>query len=152
MKGRFRYFPPHALWVAYHMCHESVVWCNIFHKLHAQNVRIQESNQAFVAKRFLSNDVFKSLFKHNVSSLSSSGAVLWAAGHPWGLHQSGEGIPARHHLHCCAKTPPYPPLLCRSQWESKFTPQLNARRLGQQERVQCSVDEIRSAKCSCMYE
>ncbi len=58
---------------------------------------------------------------HKMFSLSSSGAVLWAAGHSWGLYKPGEGVPARHHLHCCAKTPPYTPLLCRPQWESEST-------------------------------
>lgn len=56
------------------------------------------------------------------SSWLSSGAVLWAAGHSWGLYKPGERIPAGHHLHRCAKTPPYTPILCRSQWKSKSAP------------------------------
>lgn len=56
------------------------------------------------------------------SSWLSSGAVLWAAGHSWGLYKPGERIPAGHHLHRCAKTPSYTPVLCRSQWKSKSAP------------------------------
>lgn len=56
------------------------------------------------------------------SSWLSSGAVLWTAGHSWGLYKPRERIPAGHHLHCCAKTPPYTPILCRSQWKSKLAP------------------------------
>ena len=51
-----------------------------------------------------------------------SGAVLWAAGHSWGLYKPGERIPAGYHLHRCAETPPYTPFLCRSQWKSKSVP------------------------------
>lgn len=56
------------------------------------------------------------------SSWLFPGAVLWAAGHSWGLYKPGERIPAGHHLHCCAKTPPHTPILCRSQWKSKSAP------------------------------
>ncbi|CAF88440.1 unnamed protein product, partial [Tetraodon nigroviridis] len=43
------------------------------------------------------------------------GAVLRAAGCQGGLHQPGEGLPARHHLHRGAETPLHAALLCRPQ-------------------------------------
>lgn len=50
-----------------------------------------------------------------------AGAVLRAAGHQGGLHQSREGIPAGDHLHCGPETPSHTSLLCRSQRAGELT-------------------------------
>lgn len=56
------------------------------------------------------------LQKHTIAHVFFCvGAVLRAAGHQGGLHQSREGLPAGDYLHCRTETPSYTSLLCRSQ-------------------------------------
>lgn len=43
--------------------------------------------------------------------LFTVGVVLRAAGHQGSLHQPGEGLSARDHLHCGAKAPSHTPVL-----------------------------------------
>lgn len=46
--------------------------------------------------------------------------ALRAAGHPRRLHQTGEGLPARDHLHRGAEAAPHPAVLRRQVGEGGF--------------------------------